>query len=181
MQPNIFGNDDNWHYIPVLICVLTIITYLFGLWLPESPKYLYFKNRPKADVIKVIKTYQGNDIDINHVLEGYEKERQFTNHHNLTLKEVWQNQILRKSLIMLILVQFASKASISSILEYYETSLLISFGFTQSSVLYLMNIATILNLPLMFLSPFLLEKVGRRPLILIASFGYIILPIIGFV
>ena len=44
-----------------------------------------------------------------------------------------------------------------------------------------MNIATILNLPLMFLSPFLLEKVGRRPLVLIASFGYIILPIIGFV
>uniref|UniRef100_A0A914CK23 Major facilitator superfamily (MFS) profile domain-containing protein n=1 Tax=Acrobeloides nanus TaxID=290746 RepID=A0A914CK23_9BILA len=157
MQPNIFGNDDNWHYIPVLICILTIISYLFGLWLPESPKYLYFKNRPKADVVKVIKTYQGNNIDINHVLEGYEKERQFTNHHNLTLKEVWQNQILRKSLIMLILVQFASK------------------------VLYLINIVTILNLPLMFLSPFLLEKVGRRPLILIASFGYIILPIIGFV
>jgi hypothetical protein len=38
-----------------------------------------------------------------------------------------------------------------------------------------------INFPLNLLSPFFLEKFGRRPLILVAMFGYILLPLLAFV
>lgn len=84
MQPNLLGNDGNWQYIAVLTLVLTIVFYILGLFLPESPKYLHFQNKDKDLIVKSIQTYQGKDADIGIFLLDGQK-----------IKDIWSDTVFR--------------------------------------------------------------------------------------
>jgi hypothetical protein len=64
LNPGILGNEDRWHYMGFVSLGLNFLSYVIGLHLPESPKYLYFKGKPKSQVIHAIRAYQGQDFDI---------------------------------------------------------------------------------------------------------------------
>lgn len=64
LNPGILGNEENWHYMGFISLGLNFFSYAIGVHLPESPKFLYFKGRPKKEVVEAIRAYQGENVNI---------------------------------------------------------------------------------------------------------------------
>ncbi len=78
--PNILGKPHTWAYV-ILIgaapCIVPLCTY----WVfPKSPKFLYIKEGKKEEARQVVIQYQGEDADIDGILEHFEREEKLAGH-----------------------------------------------------------------------------------------------------
>ncbi|KAK0408733.1 hypothetical protein QR680_004126 [Steinernema hermaphroditum] len=165
--PTYLGNDTNWTILPALCAVLSAVHLTISLMFPQSPKHLYITLHDKEKCRETISFYHGPAADLDAVEEEYEQERLYLQQGHATVKEVWNNKTLRRSLIIISICAFVPAASAINVKSQYHAAMLMSFGLTQSQAMLAIMVILLGGSPLCLLAPWLIERMGRRPLILL--------------
>jgi MFS family permease len=174
-----YKSNAAWR-IPVAVQAVMPVIQLVGLWfIPESPRWLCSKDRggeAKAILVK----YHANGDSKNAFVQAEFEEIQAT--IQLEKRNASQGWMVffktpgnRKRLLLIALVSFLSQCSGNGLVSYYLHSILDSIGITRSYDQSLINGGLQIWSFLVALGfAFMVDKMGRRKLFLIAAIGMLV-------
>ncbi|WP_336205812.1 sugar porter family MFS transporter [Nonomuraea sp. LPB2021202275-12-8] len=151
-------------------CVVPALLYLlFASTIPESPRYLIMSGRPER-AREVLAEVEGDDVDLDaRVLEIQQVLKSET---RPTMKDLRGPAfgLLPIVWIGIVLSVFQQFVGIN-VIFYYSSVLWQSVGITQSDSLLISFSSSVINIIGTFIAISLVDKIGRKPLLLIGSAG----------
>jgi MFS transporter, SP family, sugar:H+ symporter len=163
------GEAWRWMYISAVIPAL--IYGLCAMRIPESPRYLVRKGRipqAKAVIDKMIGgDSDGKIVDIQNSLKGGVDKVRLSDLRGKTfglLPIVWVGILLS------VFQQFVG----INVIFYYSSALWRSVGFSESDSLLISTITSVTNIVTTIVAISLIDRIGRKPLLLIGAVGMVI-------
>ncbi|KAG9316895.1 general substrate transporter [Chiua virens] len=174
-----FHVQSSWAWrIPSALQGLPSVIQLFFIWfVPESPRWLVSKGRD-AQALRILAYYHANGNEKDPLVEfEFEEIKQTIKVNreasaNVSWSSLFKTVGNRKRLRIITALAFFSQWSGNGLLAYYLAKVFDAIGVTSSSTQLLINgILTVWSLMCGLTGSALCDKVGRRPLFLIAIFG----------
>jgi len=173
-------NNWNWRVPTLLQGVFSIIQLTFIWWIPESPRWLLSKDRGN-DALRVLAKYHadGNENDALVQFEYAEiKETirlEFEHQKSSSYLDFIRTKGNRLRLAIIISLGLISQWSGNALISYYAAIIYEGAGIvSQVQQLGLDAGNKVLSLIVSITCAFLVDKIGRRPLFLAATFGMLI-------
>ncbi len=159
------GGVNDWRWMLGVLAIPSIIYTLMVVGVPESPRWLVTK---KHDVIRAREIFlQMGVADVDAEIVAVEES-------NLQESVVFFNTRHKRIIRLAFLVAFFNQLSGINFILYYAPEILSKIGFgAKDSLLNSIAIGGT-NLLFTFLGVYLIDRVGRRQLLLAGSIGYII-------
>ena len=160
-----------WRWMFASATIPAIIYAILALQIPESPRYLVRRNRiPEAR--KVLERVVGGDVDgriaeIQRTLEGAHDQIHLS---DLRGPKFGLLPIVWVGILLSVFQQFVG----INVIFYYSSSLWASVGFSQSNALLITVITSVTNIVTTLIAISLIDKIGRKPLLLIGAAGMVI-------
>jgi sugar porter (SP) family MFS transporter len=159
------GGDNNWRWMLAIMAVPSFLLFVFLLFVPESPRWLVEKNRiPSAmDIL----------TRINGAAEAnreFEEIQQTLKASKGKLAELFYPGMLRILIVGILLAVFQQVTGINVVM-YYAPAIFKSAGFGNDSALLQTALMGMVNLTFAVVSMFFVDKIGRKPLMVIGSIG----------
>ena len=163
------GGANDWRWMLAVLLIPSIIYTLMTLGLPESPRWLFSVKNDEAGARTNLAIVGVENIDetMQEISAAYEEEKAqgsiqlFTKHHS-------------KILSIAFFVAFFNQASGINFLLYYAPRILEEAGFAKNNSLLSSISLGLMNLVFTFVGLWLIDRIGRKTLLIIGSFGYII-------
>ena len=163
------GGSNDWRWMLAVLLVPSTIFTLMSLGLPESPRWLLSTKNDEAGARKNLEVVGVENIDetIQEIKVSNEQEKSFgvaklfTKHHT-------------KIISIAFFVAFFNQASGINFLLYYAPRILEEAGFAKNNSLLSSISLGLMNLIFTFVGLWLIDRIGRKTLLIIGSFGYII-------
>ena len=163
------GGTNDWRWMLAVLLIPSVIYTLMTLVLPESPRWLFSVKNDEAGARANLAIVGVENIDqtIKEISTAYEEEKAqgsiqlFTKHHS-------------KILSIAFFVAFFNQASGINFLLYYAPRILEEAGFAKNNSLLSSISLGLMNLVFTFVGLWLIDRIGRKTLLIIGSFGYII-------
>ena len=160
---------NDWRWMLAVLLIPSIIYTLMTLGLPESPRWLFSVKNDEALARENLAIVGVENIDetIQEISIAYEEEKAqgsiqlFTKYHS-------------KILSIAFFVAFFNQASGINFLLYYAPRILEEAGFAKNNSLLSSISLGLMNLIFTFVGLWLIDRIGRKTLLIIGSFGYII-------
>lgn len=162
---NVSGNE-NWRWMLAVMAVPSFLLLLSLLFAPESPRWLIEKHRHQL-ALKILTRVNG-EAEANR--EFKEIEDLVKNETRGRFSECFQRGMLRILMIAIMLAVFQQVTGINVVM-YYAPSIFKSAGFGQSSALFQTAMMGFVNLTFSVVSMFFVDRVGRKPLLIVGSIG----------
>ena len=164
-----FGGANDWRWMLAVLLIPSIIYTFMTLGLPESPRWLFSVKNDEAGARENLAIVGVENIDqtIQEIKTAYEEEKAqgtiqlFTKHHS-------------KIISIAFFVAFFNQASGINFLLYYAPRILEEAGFAKNNSLLSSISLGLMNLVFTFVGLWLIDRIGRKTLLIIGSFGYII-------
>ncbi|MGX9671717.1 sugar porter family MFS transporter [Mycobacterium sp. HM-7] len=163
--------QEAWRWMFILMAIPAIVYGLLAFTIPESPRYLVATHRiPEAR--KVLTTLLGEknlEITIDRIQQTLESEE----------KPTWRDMckpgggplslygIVWVGLALSVFQQFVG----INVIFYYSNVLWEAVGFDESSSFIITVITSVVNIVTTVVAIMLIDKIGRKPLLLIGSTG----------
>jgi SP family sugar:H+ symporter-like MFS transporter len=160
---------EAWRWMFLAMLVPAGLYGALTLRIPESPRYLVSQQRG-ADALKVLRRLLGNDVDAETKLRQIQETLRTERSPRLVdvrgsalglLPIVWVGIGLS------VLQQFVG----INVIFYYSSVLWQSVGFSESQSLTITVITSVVNVVTTLIAIATIDKVGRKPLLLIGSLG----------
>jgi sugar porter (SP) family MFS transporter len=157
---------DNWRYMLGIMIIPSGLFLIFLLFVPESPRWLVLNNR-RDRAFKVLSRVSGAETagsELQEIIESLEKSivGKFS--------ELFKGKMRKVMIIGILLAVFQQVTGINVIM-YYAPAIFKSTGLGNESALFQTMIMGLVNLTFTVVSILLIEKLGRRLLMLIGSVG----------
>ena len=166
---------NNWRYMLVAE-ILPAITFLVGLFfIPESPRWLTKEGLEKEalDVLNVVAGAANADHELQEVKKSLAEKR-------TSLKELLHPSLRRVLLVGILFSLFAHITGIDTII-YYGPIIFLESGFKTDSALLASVMIGITNLIFTFVGMAMVDKAGRKFLLLVGLAGMgISMMLVGF-
>ena len=166
---------NNWRYMLVAE-ILPAITFLMGLFfIPESPRWLTKEGLEKEalDVLNVVAGAANADHEFQEIKKSLAERR-------TSLKELLHPSLRRVLIVGILFSLFAHITGIDTII-YYGPIIFLESGFKTDSALLASVIIGITNLIFTFVGMAMVDKAGRRFLLLVGIAGMgISMTLVGF-
>ncbi|MGB8407380.1 MAG: sugar porter family MFS transporter [Mycobacterium sp.] len=160
-----------WRWMFLLMCVPAVVYGLLTLTIPESPRYLVATHRiPEAR--KVLTTLLGEknlEITLNRIRETVDTD-QAPSWRDLRKPGGGPLNLYAIVWVGLALSVFQQFVGIN-VIFYYSNVLWEAVGFDESSSFVITVITSIVNIVTTLVAIALIDKIGRKPLLLIGSAG----------
>ncbi|MEI8141541.1 MAG: sugar porter family MFS transporter [Chitinophagia bacterium] len=164
-----FGGANDWRWMLAVLLIPSVIYTLMTLGLPESPRWLFSVKNDEAGARAnlAIVGVENIEEEIQEISTAYVEEKAqgsiqlFTKHHG-------------KILSIAFFVAFFNQASGINFLLYYAPRILEEAGFAKNNSLLSSISLGLMNLVFTFVGLWLIDRIGRKTLLIIGSFGYII-------
>ncbi|WP_374945601.1 sugar porter family MFS transporter [Agreia sp.] len=160
---------DAWRWM-FLVCAVPAIVYgVVALRLPESPRFLLMTDK-KDKATKVLASITpANQLDraVADIEAGIREDAANADKNSLRGKRFGLLPIVWVGIILSMLQQLVG----INVIFYYSTTLWSSVGFKESDSLTISVITSVTNVAVTFVAIFLVDKVGRRPILLFGSVG----------
>lgn len=159
--------ENAWRWMVGVEAIPAAIYTLFVLTVPKSPRWLLtkFRNSEAVSVLKIINPDQDPEKLMLEIKNEMEKT---IPNENIFLKKY------RFPLTLAFLISFFNQLSGINALLYYAPRILAEAGLEESSALLSSIGVGVTNLIFTFLGIYLIDRLGRKQLMYICSFGYII-------
>lgn len=164
--PELLGTEALWPVAVAVPGVAALIQFIVLTQVHDSPKFLLLTKQNREASLQSLQFYKGH-LAAEETIRSLEKERdQANNTRKVTFGEVLTKRMYRRPLIIAFVIMVAVQfTGIASIMSYSKTIFMQSGLDTQAAELGSMGLG-IMNLISPFLVLFLIEKLGRRILLL---------------
>ena len=165
---------DAWRWMFGLGVIPSLLFFIGALWLPESPRWLVRAGR-SADARTVLNRIGGTDFasESLSVIEG----SMTGSHQRLSYADIFRKAVLPAVVVGIILAVFQQFCGINVVFNY-TPRIFKSIGVSQEGQLLQTVFIGGVNLVFTILAMVLVDKLGRKPLMLIGAGGLTILYII---
>ncbi len=156
-----------WRWMFLAEVVPAVAYGLFALTIPESPRYLISRNRIE-EAGDVLRRFVGGDVDgrIREIRRTLRSDRP-ARLSDLRGPRLGLAPIVWIGIGLSVLQQFVG----INVIFYYSTTLWQSVGFTSSDAFLISTITSVTNVVVTIVAIALVDKVGRKPLLLTGSIG----------
>jgi sugar porter (SP) family MFS transporter len=160
---------EAWRWMFLAGVVPAIVYGLVALKLPESPRFLVLKG--KDDEVRAIfaRLWPDDDVEraIREMRDGIETDAKGSQKGALRGNKFGLKSIVWVGIILSVLQQFVG----INVIFYYSTTLWKSVGFEESDSLTISVITSVTNIVVTFVAIALVDRIGRRPILLAGSLG----------
>ena len=167
-EPFWFGLEA-WRWMFLAGAVPAIVYGLIAFVLPESPRFLVLKG--KDDEVRDIfaRLWPGDDVEraIRDMRDAIKVDEQGSKKGALRGDRFGLKPIVWIGIILSIFQQFVG----INVIFYYSTTLWKSVGFQESDSFTISVITSVTNIAVTFVAIALVDRVGRRPILLFGSVG----------
>jgi len=175
MGDDTWNIERGWRYMVASGMLPALFFFILLLFVPESPRWLIAKGR-KGTALDILKKVNGEEtapLVYNEIIDALR-------HETGTLKELFKPGLRMAMLVGSILALFSQITGINAII-YYAPEIFKSAGFGAESAFMQTVIIGLINTLFTFIAIWLIDKAGRRTLLLWGIVGMIIcLLAVGF-
>jgi SP family sugar:H+ symporter-like MFS transporter len=159
---------EAWRWMFLVGVIPSVIYGVLALILPESPRYLAAKGRKDdaREVLTKIVPSDTVDISLDEIEDGIAAEAK-QKKGTIRGNRFGLQPIVWVGIILAVLQQFVG----INVIFYYSTTLWQAVGFKPSQSFLISTISSVINVAVTFIAIFLVDKVGRKPLLLAGSGG----------
>ena len=160
---------EAWRWMFMAAAVPAIVYGLIALALPESPRFLVLKERDD-EVRKIFaRLWPGDDVEraIRDMRASIEMDKESSKKGALSGNRFGLKPIVWVGIILSVFQQFVG----INVIFYYSTTLWKSVGFEERDSLTISVFTSITNIAVTFIAIALVDRVGRRPILLTGSVG----------
>ena len=170
------GNDWDWRVPSILQGLPSVIQLVFVWFVPDSPRWLIAKGRTEEAHQVLAKVHANGNLDdevvqleMKEIHDTITLEKEFEGNRWMTLFKTKGN---RQRVIILLTLGLFSQWSGNGIGSYYLNIVLNDVGITDTTIQLTINgTIQILDIIVAVGMCFFVDKIGRRPLFLIATGG----------
>ncbi|MFA6563836.1 MAG: sugar porter family MFS transporter [Verrucomicrobiia bacterium] len=166
------GGEDAWRWMLGIAAVPSVIYAVMCLGLPESPRWLIGRKGDRAAGIKVLKLIEPDFPQER--LEAHADEIIAAARSEKTAASGFWSWRLRVPIFLAILVAFFNQLSGINAVLYFAPRIFEMTGLGKEAALLQSVGIGVTNLIFTFVGLWLIDRLGRRTLLYIGSFGYII-------
>ncbi|XP_064536554.1 facilitated trehalose transporter Tret1-like [Drosophila montana] len=151
--------------VNIVIGSLPIVWFIFIIWLPESPVYLVQKGKPER-AMKGLKSLRKTDADINSEMAAFEAE---SKKEKIMLRNAMLRKTTIRGLIIAVLLMMLQQFTGINGIVFYVTGIFdkAGTGLSPSNCTIITGVVQIITT---FLSTLIIDRVGRKVLLLISAF-----------
>ncbi|MEV6967329.1 sugar porter family MFS transporter [Hamadaea sp. NPDC051192] len=162
---------DAWRWMFAAECIPAIVYLIFALQIPESPRYLVRRGRLDEAKTVLDRIVGGNTAqqirDIQASLRGIQDKVQL---RDLRGPRFGLLPIVWVGILLSVFQQFVG----INVIFYYSTTLWQAVGFNESDSFVISVITSVTNVVTTLVAIALVDKIGRKPLLLIGAAGMMI-------
>ncbi|PAV84386.1 hypothetical protein WR25_16441 isoform B [Diploscapter pachys] len=164
--PALIGTDDLWFLLPCLTALMALLHLSIAAFFPQSPKQLYIQKHDEEAARKSLRFYYGDnkDIEIDEAIFEMDAENASLREDSMKICGILKHDDYRFSFFLVFICAIVPVFSAFNIKTQYFLRLLISYGLTQSEATTAMLIISAVSVPVCFIAPILIERIGRRPI-----------------
>ena len=161
---------EAWRWMFLVAVIPAAVYGILAIRMPESPRYLVTKNRDdeaRAVLASVLGPDEHPDERIGEIRRSIAVDEENAELGSLKGDRFGLKPIVWVGIVMAIFQQFVG----INVIFYYSTTLWQAVGFDESQAFLVSTITSVTNVAVTFIAIALIDKVGRRPLLLIGSAG----------
>ncbi len=179
IQQNIADPDIKWRWMLGVGLIPAALYFIFLFFVPRSPRWLMQKGK-EEEAMKVLKKVNGDqqaDIEFKEIQESLKKD---INSEKASFKEVFSKKMKTVLIIGLGIAFFQQITGINAIF-YYAPMIFEMAGGGKDAAFMQAIIIGLTNVAMTVVAMFLIDRLGRKPLLIIGATGITLsLVITGF-
>jgi MFS transporter, SP family, arabinose:H+ symporter len=163
------GSANDWRWMLGIVGIPSIIFTLLTLAISESPRWLALHRNNSSEALRVLKIIDPENAEttLDAILKHQREAAQQTQHRFFSKQYRWP-------ILLAFLLAFFNQASGINAIIYYAPRVFEMAGLAKSSAFLSSTGIGLVNLIFTMAGLSLIDKFGRRVLMYIGSFGYII-------
>lgn len=164
-----FQGGSDWRWMLGIEALPALIYLLLTLSIPDTPRWqILFQNNDKA-ALKILLEIYGDDQQAESVLNHIKSADVLT-----ASQEKLMSKTNKKIIVLAFLISFFNQISGINFILYYAPEILEMAGFATRASLFNSVLIGLTNIIFTFAGLLLIDKLGRRQLLILGSLGYII-------
>jgi sugar porter (SP) family MFS transporter len=163
------GGENDWRWMLGVLAIPSVIYSVLVLKVPESPRWLITHKGDQTDAKKILARLgiPNPDAEVENIIKSYQHE---TGHGSSGMFSKKYNTILW----LAFMVAFFNQLSGINFILYYAPEILERAGLAAKESLFNSIAIGGTNLIFTFVGLYLIDKLGRKTLLVIGSIGYIV-------
>ncbi|OQV17370.1 Solute carrier family 2, facilitated glucose transporter member 2 [Hypsibius exemplaris] len=172
--PNVLGNLDLWHYMLALAAVPTFFQLITLPFCPDSPKYVFFSRQDDKETLDALGKLHGRTNAKRELAAIQEEYSRVKDEPLLTLKDILIDPFLRRILFITMGLHLCQQFSGIDATMFYSTAMFQEAGLSGKMARYATIGMVAIYVVGTAISMVLVEKVGRKILLLIGYSGAVV-------
>ncbi|XP_078523933.1 solute carrier family 2, facilitated glucose transporter member 11-like isoform X1 [Lissotriton helveticus] len=174
---DVFGTDLMWPYAMAFCAVTSLVQCVTLPFLPESPPYLLMEKQDEAGCMQAIQQLWGKGDHSTEIEEMKKEKTAMKNTKIMGILDVLRDQSLRLQLYVMAVVMVALQLTGINAIYFYSYDVFSKAGFSEDLIPYIGLGLGVCESSATILSSFLIERFGRKSLIL-AGYALLILDLV---
>jgi len=166
------GGDQAWRWMLGIAAFPSVVYAMMCFGLPESPRWLIGRKGDRAAGLAVLKLIEPEQSDAQLSAHAYEIQKAATTEQT-TAAGFWSRR-LRTPILLAFLVAFFNQLSGINAILYFAPRIFEMTGLGERTAMLQSVGIGVTNLLFTFVGLWLIDRLGRRTLLYIGSFGYLI-------
>jgi sugar porter (SP) family MFS transporter len=165
------GGEDVWRWMLGIAAIPSLIYAVMCLGLPESPRWLIGRKNDRAAGLAVLRLIEPEKTDTQ--LSAHADEIFSASQSEKNATSGFWNLRLRTPILLAFLIAFFNQLSGINAILYFAPRIFEMTGLGQKAAMLQSVGIGVTNLVFTFVGLWLIDRLGRRTLLFIGSFGYI--------
>jgi sugar porter (SP) family MFS transporter len=163
-----FQGSSDWRWMLGVEAIPALMYLLLTLYIPDTPRWQIIFQKDDSAALKTLNQIYGDGQQADSVLKQIK-----TADSTAGNQEKLMNNSNRKTLLLAFLISFFNQLSGINFILYYAPEILEMAGFATRASLFNSVLIGLTNIVFTFLGLVLIDKLGRKQLLIMGSLGYI--------
>jgi sugar porter (SP) family MFS transporter len=166
---NGFGGENDWRWMLGVEAIPALFYFSLTLTIPDTPRWLILFKKDDTKGLEVLKQIYEDDDQLTRTYNKIKNTQDFSaDKDKLFVKK------FKKTILIAFFISFFNQLSGINFILYYAPEILEKAGFSAKESLFNSVIIGLTNIMFTFVGMMLIDRLGRRQLLIIGSIGYII-------
>ncbi|XP_054740029.1 solute carrier family 2, facilitated glucose transporter member 1-like [Anastrepha obliqua] len=169
----VFGTEELWQFALSFYTVFVIVSFLPVYWFPESPRWLYLMRQNEQAARNELQRLRGKNSDacVNAEIADMKELATCTANEKMGFLAVVRNPEYLLPLVICCSFPLCQQLSGINAIFFYSVRIFMKGGFSLETATWMNFGAGLLNLAFAAVSPVMVQKFGRRPLMMSSAGG----------